>query len=250
MTIYWDEDWMTAEHARPDILAEGDSWFSYWIPGNGNLINQIDLVWKGRYNILDIAYPGDEAIKMLDGNSYWILQETLRQYDSIKLLLFSGGGNDIAAKNLLSLLEADCSGATDVSECFRDGEPDGRLAQIEHAYRDLVTLRDMYRPEAVIVTHNYDYAMLGKKLLWMAWLDPYLQLASVPRRFRAGIVAAFIDGMETMLNRLAATTSGFEFVKTSGTLGPGDWANELHPTAAGFKKIANCFKPVLLKYLQ
>ena len=35
-------------------------------------------------------------------------------------------------------------------------------------------------------------------------------------------------------------------VDSRGTLNPGEWANELHPTAAGFAKIAgNCWRPVL-----
>ncbi|MBI3045903.1 MAG: SGNH/GDSL hydrolase family protein [Betaproteobacteria bacterium] len=248
MAVYWDEGLMQDEGRSPDVLAEGDSWFSYWIPGNGNLMDRFDRdVWKDRYTILCLAYPGDEAIKMVDGHSRWVLQETLRGYSTIRVLLFSGGGNDIAADNLLKLLRPDCSGATDYRACFRDGQPGRRLAEIEHAYRDLVAIRDLYRPEAVIVTHNYDYAVLGKRLLWMAWLDPYLRLAKVPKALREDVVAEFIDGFADMLAGLRGP--GFEFVKTSGTLKNGDWANELHPNANGFRKIAGKFRKTLLRRL-
>ena len=250
MTIYWDEDFMNEQHDEPQVLMEGDSWFSYWIPGNGNLANRFDEdVWKGKYVILNISYPGDEATKMVDGNSRWILQETLKGYPTIQMLLFSGGGNDIAADNLLKMLQPDCSDAESYEECFRDGQPAGRIAEIEHAYRDLVTIRDMYRPDAVIVTHNYDYAVLGKKLLWMAWLDPYMTLAQVPKAFREDIVAAFIDGFGGMMAGLKEEFDGFEFVKTAGTLVKGDWANELHPNVGGFRKIAKRWAPTLRKYL-
>ena len=250
MTLYWDEDFMNDQHAEPEVLMEGDSWFSYWIPGNGNLANRFDEdVWKGKYVILNISYPGDEATRMVDGNSRWILQETLKAYSTIQLLLFSGGGNDIAADNLLKLLQPDCSGAQSYEECFRDGQPGTRLAEIEHAYRDLVTIRDMYRPEAVIVTHNYDYAVLGKKLLWMAWLDPYMGLAQVPKAFREDVVATFIDGIGTMMKSLSQEFDGFEFIDTSGTLSKADWANELHPTAKGFGKIAKKWQSTLRKHL-
>lgn len=248
MTIFWNETTMQEQNLSPQVLMEGDSWFSYWIPGNGNLANRFDEdVWKRRYVILNIAYPGDEAIKMVDGNSRWILQETLKAYATIKVLLFSGGGNDIAADNLLEMLESNCSGATSARACFRAGQPEQRIAEIEHAYRDLITIRDMCRPEAVIVTHNYDYAVLGKKLLWMAWLEPYMEHAQVPKQFREDIIAAFIDGFRKMLAGLKQP--GFEFVKTSGTLAKGDWANELHPNRQGFKKIAKRFEKTLLKYL-
>lgn len=247
MTVYWDESLLAPDGESPDILAEGDSWFSYWIPGNGNLIDRLDKALGGDEVILSLAQPGDEAIKMLQGTSRWELQESLKAYAGLKVILFSGGGNDIAAKNLLPMLEPDCSGAAKTEDCFRDGQPDIRLAQIEHAYRDLITLRDVYRPNAVIVTHNYDYAVLGKKLLWMAWLDPYMQLAGVPKKLRTGIVAAFIDGLGAMFTRLQGP--GFEYVKTSGTLKPADWSNELHPNSKGFGKIAKLLVPVLEKYL-
>ncbi len=184
---------------------------------------------------------------MLEGANRWALEQSLKDYNQLKMIIFSGGGNDIAAKNLLPMLEPDCRKAKSVEDCFRDGQPEARLKQIEKAYRDLVTLRDTYRPNAVIVTHNYDYALLGKKLLWIAWLDPYMQLAQVPRQFRAGIVARFIDGFADILTSLQGP--GFEFVKTSGTLVASDWANELHPNRKGFKKIGKLFEPVLLKHL-
>jgi hypothetical protein len=247
MAVYWDESLLGPDGESPDILAEGDSWFSYWIPGNGNLIDRLDKALGGDHVILSLAQPGDEAIKMLQGTSRWEMQESLKAYSGLKIILFSGGGNDIAAKNLLPMLKPDCSSETKVEDCFRAGQPDARLAQIELAYRDLIALRDVYRPNAVIVTHNYDYAVLGKKLLWMAWLDPYMELARVPRKLRPGIVAAFIDGLGAMFTRLQGP--GFEYVKTSGTLDPADWSNELHPNRAGFGKIAKRMKPVLQKYL-
>lgn len=246
--IYWDESLMQEQGRSPDVLAEGDSWFSYWIPGDGNLMDRFNRdIWKDRYTILCLAYPGDEAIKMVDGASRRVLQETLKAYPTIRMLLFSGGGNDIAARNLLKVLRPDCSGARNHRACFRNGQPGQRLAEIEQAYRDLIVIRDTARPGAVIVTHNYDYAALGKKLLWTAWLEPYLQLARVPRRFRKEIIAEFIDGLAERLARLRGP--GFEFVKTSGTLRKADWANELHPNLNGFRKIARRFRKPLLKHL-
>lgn len=246
--LYWDESLMQEEARSPDVLAEGDSWFSYWIPGNGNLMDRFNRdIWKDRYTLLCLAYPGDEAIRMVDGHSRWMLQETLKAYPTIRMLLFSGGGNDIAAKNLLRLLRANCTGARSGRACFRDGQPGRRLDEIGQAYRDLIAIRDATRPQAVIVTHNYDYAALGKKLLWTAWLEPYLRLAKVPTRFHVAIVAEFIDGLAERLGRLQGPR--FEFVKTSGTLTRADWANELHPNLNGFRKIARRFREPLLKYL-
>lgn len=74
-----------------------------------------------------------------------------------------------------------------------------------------------------------------------------MDLAQVPKRFREDIVAEFIDGLGKMLAGLKR--AGFEFVKTSGTFGKADWANEFHPNLGGFRKIARRFRKTLLKHL-
>ncbi len=58
MTIYWDE---TQLDEQPEVLVEGDSWVSYWIPGNGNLVDRFDDAFDASRVILSLAYPGDEA---------------------------------------------------------------------------------------------------------------------------------------------------------------------------------------------
>jgi hypothetical protein len=44
---------------------------------------------------------------------------------------------------------------------------------------------------------------------------------------------------------LTVTHHNLVVVDTRGTLGPDDWANELHPTMAGFEKIAKHWEPTL-----
>ena len=250
MTVYWDEGVMQDAGAIPDILAEGDSWFSYWLPNEGNLLNQIDdKVLNQNFNILSTAYPGDEAVMMLQGQSRHDLIENLKGYNSIKVILFSGGGNDFASRNLSRMLRPDCSAAVDVEGCFKDIEPAEKLEKIEFAFRELIALRDMFRPDAVIVTHDYDYAIpSGQGILGAGpWIKPYLDMAQVPKQLQVPCINLFIDEFGLMLGRLS--DSHFRLVKTSGTLTAADWANELHPTRAGFKKLAECFRPVLTELL-
>ncbi len=250
MTVYWDESVMQDAGAIPDVLAEGDSWFSYWLPKEGNLLNQIDAkVLNQNFNILSTAYPGDEAITMLQGQSRHDLIENLKGYPSIKIILFSGGGNDFASRNLSKMLRPDCSAAADVEDCFKETEPWEKLEKIELAFRELVNIRDMFRPDAVIVTHNYDYAIpSGQGILGVGpWIKPPLEMAQVPTKLQVPCINLFIDELGLMLERLS--DSKFRLVKTCGTLGAADWANELHPTRAGFKKLAERFRPVLTELL-
>lgn len=250
MTVYWDEIVMQEAGVIPDILAEGDSWFSYWLPNEGNLLNQIDdKVLNRNFNILSTAYPGDEAVMMLRDQSRHDLIANLKGYNSIKVILFSGGGNDFASRNLSRMLRPDCSAAVDAEDCFKDIEPAEKLEKIEFAFRELIALRDMFRPDAVIVTHNYDYAVpSGTGILGAGpWIKPYLDMARVPKKLQVPCINLFIDEFGRMLERL--TDAKFRLVKTSGTLKATDWANELHPTRAGFKKLAERFRPVLTELL-
>jgi hypothetical protein len=89
MTVHWDE---TQLQEQPEVLVEGDSWFSYWIPGNGNLVDRFDAIFDNSRVILSLATPGDEAIKMLEGTSRWELERALKDYNNLKMILFSGGG--------------------------------------------------------------------------------------------------------------------------------------------------------------
>lgn len=238
MTIYWNEHDMQDAAVSPQILAEGDSWFSYWIPGTGNLLNKIDALWGSGRTIYSTAYPGDEARGMLNGRSREALIANLKGYSTLRMVLFSGGGNDIAADNLVSILRTDCSGATQVADCFRTGQPDARMTEIMNAYETLIELRDIHRPEAVIVTHTYSHAIPdGRGVLCAGpWLLPQMKDAKVPVALRQPLINVLIDKFADGL--LALKDKKFRVVDTRNELGPSDWANELHPTSAGFAKIA------------
>jgi len=240
MTIYWNENEMQEAGISPQILAEGDSWFSYWIPGTGNLLNKIDKLWGGARTIYSTAYPGDEARGMLTGRSREVLIANLKYYSTLRMILFSGGGNDMAAENLASVLRTDCSGAQQLTDCFRTGQPGARMTEIMNAYETLIELRDKYRPEAVIFTHTYSHAIPdGRGVLCAGpWLLPQLRDAKVPVAMRQPLINLLIDKFAD--GSLALQGEKFRVVDTRRvvTLAPNEWANELHLTAGGFTKIA------------
>jgi hypothetical protein len=59
-------------------------------------------------------------------------------------------------------------------------------------------------------------------------------------------VKTILVQFRAMLQRLASDPAhNMVLVETQGTLAPGDWANELHPTGAGFARIAAHFRAAL-----
>jgi hypothetical protein len=59
---------------------------------------------------------------------------------------------------------------------------------------------------------------------------------------QAKIAKLVVGDYNEMLGKVAAAHPGaFVHVDLRGTLDPGDWANEMHPTRKGFEKVARKF---------
>ncbi len=251
MTIYYlsDEGMMTAENRFPDIFCEGDSWFSYPLLPAGNLINEIDNIFFGGKTIFNTAENGDRVVNILQGRSRKRLIDNMRGYATIRVILFSGGGNDFIG-NLLDILEPECSGKTSAASCFRAAETDALYSRISDAYRELKTLRDYYRPGVPIVTHQYDYAIPSNRgVFWFgSWVKPRLDFARVPADLHLAVVRILIDRFIATLAPLQ--DQRFIVIPTAGTLGVGDWQDEIHPSRSGIKKLVPKFEAVLKQYVR
>lgn len=254
MSIYWDEAAAKAVYATPTILAIGDSWFWYPFPG-GSLTSYLGpLVDSKQHVILAYGMNGAEAFDYVDGKYKRRVNEALRLYGSgLSAVLISGGGNDFAGFNdMRPLLNLDCSGAASASDCFRsgDGGLGAFLSSMDQHFRTLIgRVYTRTSLDCKIVMHSYDYAIPdGRSVLGgSGWLRPALVAAGVPEQLHTGCVKYLIDAFHKMLTDIAAGDPKHLLVVDSrGTLVASDWANELHPTGKGFKKIVTeCWKPVL-----
>ncbi len=255
MTIYFlgNEGDMTNNNHFPEILCEGDSWFSYPLPPAGNLVNEFDNIYFTGKSIFNTAETGDRIVNIIQGKSRKRLLSNLdkaKGYASLKVLLFSGGGNDFIG-NLLSMLEADCSGKTSALACFKAGQLDAQFARIAEAYRQLIALRDLMRPDIPIITHQYDYAIPSDKgVLWFgSWVKPSLDAAQVPVPLQIHVAHLLIDRFIALLAPLE--DDRFIVVPTAGTLTEaGDWENEIHPSRQGIAKLTRKFEPVLRRFIK
>jgi hypothetical protein len=200
----------------------------------------------------NLSASGDEAREMLCGDQfaelYRILAEERLTFDCI---LFSGGGNDIVSTNLPVMLNNYENGMT-WEDCLNMPRLNRRLQEIENAYRDLADLRDDYQPNAWIFTHSYDYAIpsgKGVRILGLeaagGWLQEVMNARSIPPKMQQEIIDNMLARLDDMLIRLGQTHENWKHVRTQGTLSDGEWADELHPTSAGFKKVTAKFQDAL-----
>jgi len=245
--FYWDEQLMISDGVTPTILAIGDSWFWYPFLG-GSLINNLGPVVAPRgHSILAKGMNGAEAGQYVHGPHADQFRETLRKYGaSAAAVLVSGGGNDFAGFNdLRPLLKASCRDETTAPGCFRDS-PGGLAAFIdtlERDYRDLVGIvHARTGPGCHVVMHTYAYAIPDGRGVFgdHNWLRPALLDAGVRPELHRACIRYLLDTFADMLLRVAASDPAhFHVVDSRKTLLDADWANELHPTPAGFRKLAN-----------
>lgn len=247
---------MLADGAVPSILAIGDSWFWYPLPGGSLASSVAKLLQPGPHTILAFGNNGAEAFDYVHGVYAPMVDGALTRYGATLSAVFvSGGGNDFAGFNdLRPLLGVDCSACASEDACFNHGSAPGCVEAlfdgVKTYYVDLLDRILAAMPAtARVFVHSYDYALpsgvavIGSK----AWLKPALAAARVPPGLRAACVRYLIDQFSLRLAELV-TMYGTRvvFVDSRGVLGPGDWANELHPKGTGFNKIARRrWKPAL-----
>ncbi len=119
---------------------------------------------------------------------------------------------------------------------------------VEASYQDLFLFRDRNAPDVPIFAHCYDFPIPNGKhpLCAGPWLLPSLTFAGWNTAQGISILKQALIAFRSMLVGLANTPANkFILVDTQNTLAPEEWANELHPYSAGFKKIAQKFVDAL-----
>ena len=251
--IFWGVHGALNTGVSGDVVLLGDSWL--WYPIDNLATELASKLTTSSFVV--IGKNGAEADEW--GTSLRKdIEFGFKMYaKSSKALLLSGGGNDIAGmRDFLRIIKDDCSSATKVEDCFREGQPDAIFSRIIGAYRETIIRYRAHNKYSPIITHNYDYAWpTGKGFFGPAdWLKAPLDKAGVPKNLQRTLVADLLDRLRAAQVQLAneAAVGKFIPIKTTGTL-PDDrdiWANELHPTPKGFKLIAkNKIIPVLQEFL-
>jgi hypothetical protein len=240
------------------ILAEGDSWFEYPLPithGDG-VIYQLQKLLG--YGIGNMAHHGLEAEQMLGlSMRQEIISRLTDPQVKFDALLFSGGGNDIAGDQFCIWLK-DAPPPVPPPEMINTNALAAALAILEAEFRELIDIRNQYSRQTVIFVNQYDFPPITGLGVCGAgpWLQPSLDYAykhtgvtKPDPKEEFVVVKTIMQSFSTMLNRVAAdpNVQRFVVVPTQGTLDPNasDWQNEIHPSSAGFRKIAQKFQTAL-----
>ena len=117
------------------------------------------------------------------------------------------------------------------------------MDEMTECYQQLIDQISAVAPAGCrILVHNYDIAIpTGRGVFGHqhSWLKPALDAAQVPLALQPACVRQVLARFTDVLRNLVAQNPDrVVLVDSAGTLMPEEWANELHPTAEGFYRIA------------
>ena len=254
---------LAPDDQRDEVLvAEGDSWFAF--PGT-NVIRELRYLG---YSITSVANSGDTIASMASGiqakELTAAIKHTRRDHGVVHGILLSGGGNELMASGLGSMLLPKGS-----DEMFDESKAQDMIATIQSSYESLIAdilsipLQQDTLPPAIFV-HGYDYPIPDGRGIehanplfaladalpmielpgpWMApqfkdkGYSPIRHLAAMTRT-----MATLVDHFNAMLQDLASRYSAVHHIDLR-SLFPQDedyaeyWHDELHPTRRGFRQV-------------
>ncbi|WP_321529026.1 hypothetical protein [Sedimenticola selenatireducens] len=240
------------------ILCEGDSWFSIGAVPSSNLL--FPLRFAQSTLLVNLAQPSDTIKKMSSISSNPTLhqliaeKEFLTKWDAI---FISGGGNDLIdlADQII------CSSSVGAGKHMLDYVNAIDLAnlkmRVQQGYYEIAKMRDSAsNANTPIVTHVYDYPTprnAKAKFLGLnfagPWIFPALKANDVPEELWISLTDYIFEFLAVAIAELSYKIDNFHVISATretlirarlGTTDDdGDWLNEIHPTAAGYKKLAD-----------
>lgn len=269
------------EHT-PVVFCEGDSWFSTplamnlldWIvsPAPEDEEKGVPLLGKGGL-FFRVERSGDQASpqtahpnrSMFTPANVDDLIGWYTKYDFDAVLL-SAGGNDFVDTWLHTTM-AGHRGLTP-TQAFDVVVATGRYEEVRKAYAYFVGAFHKAKPQVPFLAHTYDYprrigsaAELGLGNLGVAallkksvgpWIGPNIEDVIVGgidawRQFAHLLIDGFVERVLEPVRKDPAFGGMFDYVDLRGQLtADSDWNDEMHPTEAGFHRLAGIFRAKLI----
>jgi hypothetical protein len=155
-------------------------------------------------------------------------------------ILFSGGGNDVAGDQFCVFLDY----ANPAPGGLNKTRFEEALGMVKASYQDLFSFRDRFANGVPIFGHCYDFPIPNgaHPICAGPWLKPSLDFCGYNLAQGTAIVRQALVDLKNLLTSLESdAANNFMLIPTQDVLQISDWANELHPYPAGFKKFAEKF---------
>jgi hypothetical protein len=248
---------------RATLVAEGDSWFDY-LPGL-DVLDQLKI--RHGYDIVKLSAAGDTLENIAFGTE--INRDFSRMTPQIntliktvsrvrpRVVLLSGGGNDIAGESLDAFLNHADSGLPGLRTDYMNDVFHGLFRS---AFERLAQSIWQIDPNICVITHGYGRPIPdGRAVLNFPfnfrfvgpWIRPSFTRKNIMSlATAAGIVGTMIDEFNTMLEGLQTSLGpNFKYVDVRQVISSEDWVNELHLNNEAYGRVADAFHSVIKKRL-
>lgn len=240
------------------VVAEGDSWFDY-LPGI-DLLDWLTGDWG--WDIRRFGHAGDLLKDMIhnteSGSKTSQIEKTIAKVKQYKprVMLFSGGGNDVAGEYLDDYLEPVDSDRDPLNMEYAQVQMDRFRGYLE----DLISKVAYACDHTHVFMHGYGYMPVdgrGVDLLVRGWtfVGPWLQPALLKngvtdRAEQEAIIAELVDMYNDMLASVAkAHADRFSYVDLRGIITMDDWANELHLKSTAYRRCSAVIRRTVIETL-
>lgn len=207
-------------------VSEGDSWFQH------PLIEDIIDHLLNHFNIYCLASAGAKLSNMFRVNEYAGAIES----EDPKVLLLSGGGNDIFGENFQNFLNHYTPGSN-VKRLINDKFYE-KLGDINNLYDAFALEMQKEYPKLKIIVHAYDY-IIPRSLNDGKWVGKYMYQKDIldPDDQKA-IIKEMVGAFNDYLDSLAGKYSNVVYVDLRGSVHHDQWYDEIHPDDKGFQQAA------------
>lgn len=250
---------LMAASVEEKIVAEGDSWFDY--PPGLDILDQLKR--RHGYKIYKVSDAGDTIENMVYGTKIRSnfsrrlpqVEETLNAISRHrpKVVLLSGGGNDLAGPELESFLNHKDSGLPPLRAEYARYM---FLVVFKKAYQDILDRIWNIDPSIHIIGHGYGHAIPDGRAVRIIgirfsgpWLRPALAKKNITSPGEAqDVIRQLIDLFNEMLGELNRDNANFHYLDLRAGITRDDWVNELHLTNQAFGRVADIFAQEIQKY--
>lgn len=244
------------EAEYPSALAIGDSWFWYMRSNILDAVVHNKAMSRDHANIQAVGFNGAQLLdcvgagKHADAVRHYLQQNFGKGFSEFYV---SGAGNDAIKIGLA--LKKDCSSCKTPLSCLDPVGFEDFLGRISSALSTLIyEIRWAYRNDnsagQLIFIHGYDYPVPDGRGFagGQGWIKPKMDDRGVDKdiEFRKEFTKILIDRLNVeVFMQFHSPVNRVIYIDSRETLSfqsesyVKDWANEMHPTAAGFKKIVN-----------
>jgi hypothetical protein len=240
--------------STPLILSEGDSWFS--MPLYFNIVDWLEARAPDAM-FMRLEKTGDLALDMFSGGSLRSITQRVKSFE-FDVLLLSGGGNDFVDRFLRDTFKR--AQPMSVADAIAKVRDTGRFGDVLKAYIRVLDSVLRTHPALRVIVHSYDYpqsmgkaAKLTVETIGLVglfkrsvgdWIARHIR-HTLPKEadqlaFARGLIDQFfLDVLKPLTEQYKNALDVIDVRKTLTSAS--DWNDEMHPTAAGYKQIAEQF---------